>query len=464
MELILLIDFGSTFTKLTAVDLNKEMVVATAKAPTTVDTHIMEGLNAALNIIYHKLAGQKYEIIEKIASSSAAGGLRMSAIGLVPRLTVEAAQTALLSSGAKLVSSYAYEMGLEDIDSLMHSNPDIILLSGGTDGGNRDVIIHNAKRLANSELNVPILMCGNRSVKQEVCDILSKTGKEVIAAENVLPELNRLNIDSVRKIIRDLFINKIIQAKGIDEAMAYADKIMMPTPVAVLNAAKLIAEGTKNETGMGELIVLDIGGATSDVYSIGKGLPINKTSAFMKGIPEPYEKRTVEGDLGVRYNAQTILEKIDIETFVENLNIPKEEIIVWVNKISTCTETLAVTDKEKAIDVHLAYHAARISVSRHVGYIESYQTSTGVVYAQYGKDLTQIKAVIGTGGPLIHITNPYEVLKATLFDPLEPEKLRPQNPAFYLDRTYILYAVGLMSEQRPDLALRIAKKYLQNEC
>ena len=151
MELILLIDFGSTYTKLTAVDPERADIAAAVKAPTTVETDIMDGLNAALDKLERALKGQNYRILEKIASSSAAGGLRMNAIGLVPELTAKAARDAALNSGAKLIGCYSYELTGSDIDEIENGKPDIILLAGGTDGGNKDVIIHNAGMLARSK-------------------------------------------------------------------------------------------------------------------------------------------------------------------------------------------------------------------------------------------------------------------------------------------------------------------------
>lgn len=462
MRLIYLIDFGSTYTKLTAVDIDKAEIAATAKAPTTITSGVMHGLNTALKDLERQLSGQKYEVVEKLASSSAAGGLRMSAIGLVPCITMQAATTALLSSGAKLASCFAYEMLEEDVQDLIESKPDIVLLTGGTDGGNQDTILHNAKMLRDSGLCVPIIMAGNRSARGEVRKLLEDGCKEVIVTENVLPKLDKLNIEPVREVVRNLFIERIIQAKGIDAATQYVEQILMPTPVAVLRAAKLIAGGTEEARGLGELMIVDIGGATTDVHSIATGLPQAATSIFLKGIPEPYDKRTVEGDLGVRYNAKTILEKVGVEIFAANIGIPVQRVLEWVDAISEDVERLAQRDDEKKIDEHLAYQACRLSAQRHAGYLESYFTPTGATFAQYGKDLTEISALIGTGGPLVHQKNAAaRILNASLFDPREPERLRPKHPKIYLDSSYILYAIGLLSEKYPTLALRTAKQYLE---
>lgn len=459
MEIILLIDFGSTYTKLTAVDQAAAEVVATVKAPTTVNTNIMDGLNAALKKLHNELSGKEYTIVEKIASSSAAGGLRMDAIGLVPNLTLMAARSAVLNAGAKLVGCYSYELTQQDVQKIIDGKSDIILLAGGTDGGNRDIVVHNAKMLAASDLSVPVVVSCNRSCSQEVCDILAAEGKEAILTENVLPQLDHLNIEPVRKCIREIFISRIIQAKGIEAATEYVDEIMMPTPIAVLKGAQLYAEGTLNYPGLGELVLVDVGGATTDVHSVATGNP-TKAGMIPKGIPEPYAKRTVEGDMGVRWNAKSIAHEAGMERLVAETGLDRSEIETWLEKVTENPERLPQTEHERIIDKQLAFEAVRISIARHVGYIETHHTLMGVVYALYGKDMSIVRNIIGTGGPLVNSPDPAAVLRAAAFNPEESNILRPLNPVYYVDSKYILYACGLLSERNPDLAMQIMKKYI----
>lgn len=459
MELILLIDFGSTYTKLTAVDINSAQVVVALKAPTTVEADIMIGLNEVIEKLEAALAGEDYTIVEKIASSSAAGGLRMDAIGLVPELTAKAARSAVLNSGAKLVGCYNYELTQGDIEKIEDGKSDIILLAGGTDGGNTSTILHNARALAASQIKAPVVVAGNRTCCDEVCSILVAGGKEALPTENVLPRINELNIEPARRHIREVFIDRIILAKGIDAAAKYVDRTMMPTPVAVLNGAKLLAQGTDETPGIGELILLDIGGATTDVHSIAVGEP-TKPGMIPKGIPEPYAKRTVEGDMGVRWNAHAIISSVGVERFAANIGLTAHEVMQWIDKISKNTQLLAGTDSEKKIDLHLAYQAAKISLKRHAGYIETHHTLLGVVYALFGKDLSTVKNVIGTGGPLVHSTAPDKVLSAARYTASDADVLLPESPRYYLDSKYIMYAGGLLSDSRPELAIKIMKKYL----
>ena len=332
MELVLLIDFGSTYTKVIAIDLDENKVVSWAQASSTVSEDIMIGLGRALSKL--RVDGkpiQDLKIERKIACSSAAGGLQLVSIGLVPSLTVEAATRAALGAGAKVVGTYSYELTREDIARIEEHPCDMILLAGGTDGGDQKTILHNANMLAKIKSNVPIVVAGNRVVSDEVRNILTSTGKNVIITENVLPTLDNINVEPSRSAIREIFMNRIIHAKGIDKAKQYVSDIVMPTPMAVLQGAQLLAEGTKEEAGLGDLVVVDVGGATTDVCSIAAGYP-TQASTLVKGLPEPYAKRTVEGDLGIRYNAKTILEiageKALLEALPSNIgNVDLERII-----------------------------------------------------------------------------------------------------------------------------------------
>ena len=146
MKAVLLIDFGSTYTKVTAADLEEQRLIATAASYTTVQTDINDGLENALKLLEEKTGKIEYEA--RYACSSAAGGLRMIACGLVPELTAEAAKQASLGAGAKIMKVYSYQLTEDDAEEIAELNPDIFLLTGGTDGGNKDVVIDNAKVIA----------------------------------------------------------------------------------------------------------------------------------------------------------------------------------------------------------------------------------------------------------------------------------------------------------------------------
>ncbi len=455
----LFVDFGSTFTKIVLVDLAAETVLGRVQTPSTVETDITVGLKRGLEDIGRILGGPPV-YHHKLASSSAAGGLRMVAIGLVPDLTVEAARRAVLGAGAKVVGVYAYQLTEKEIRELEEAAPDIVLLAGGTDGGDRANVIRNAGCLGRADLGAPIIYAGNKAASDEVREILTACNKEVVITENVMPEIGMLQVEQVRLIIRELFIKRIIDAKGLRNAERFIDSILMPTPTAVLNAANLLATGTAGEPGLGELVVVDIGGATTDVHSISVGAP-TEAGVIQKGLPEPYVKRTVEGDLGMRYNASTIVQAVGKERFLTQTRGIVSNLDQAVEKLVLRPESLPGSEEERALDMELARAAAHLAMERHAGVIEVAYGPMGQFHIQYGKDLRGIKTVIGTGGPLIFGPDPEAVLRETLHSDAKPFSLKPKQPAFYVDRKYMLYAIGLMAEVYPDKALRMAKKYLR---
>jgi uncharacterized protein (TIGR01319 family) len=455
----LLIDFGSTYTKLTAVDLENEEILATAKDITTVQTDIMIGFNKAFETLSEKLKGKDVNYINKFACSSAAGGLKMVAIGLVPELTAEAAKRAALGAGARVLKVYSYELTHKEIDEIKNSKLDIILLAGGTDGGNKDCIIHNAKMLAEADIRLPIVVAGNKVAVDDIEDIFKKSNMYYKVTENVMPKLNVLNVEPAREEIRKIFMEKIVEAKGMKNAESFINGILMPTPAAVLKAARVLSEGSDKEEGIGDIIVIDIGGATTDVHSIADGEP-TKPGVTVRGLEEPFAKRTVEGDLGMRYSALSLWEASGTRRIQKYL-MDKSVDVESECKFRTENINMVPQTKEQIkFDEAMAKVATEIAMERHVGIIESMYTPMGVIYTQVGKDLLQTKYMIGTGGVLVHSNNPGEILKAGMFDKENPTYLKPEHPELLLDKTYILSAMGLLAEDHPDMAVRIMKKYL----
>ena len=461
MDAYLLIDFGSTYTKLTAVDLEKEEIIATAKDITTIEDDIMIGFQKAYSKIEQRLEDTNVNFINKLACSSAAGGLKMIAIGLVPDLTAEAAKRAALGAGARVLKAYSYDLTLTEIEEIKNSNIDIILLAGGTNGGNKECIIHNAKMLADNEVKLPIVVAGNKVASDEIRKIFSEAKMYFSITENVMPSLNVLNVEPAREEIRKVFMEKIIDAKGLRNAEDYVKGILMPTPAAVLKAARLLSEGSDEESGFGDLIIVDIGGATTDVHSMADGEP-TKAGVNVRGLEEPFAKRTVEGDLGMRYSAVSLREASGSRKMRKYLNDTERKIDIDANCKYRAEHVKMVPETEDEIhfDEAMAKVATELSMERHVGTIESTYTPMGAMYTQIGKDLMEVKYMIGTGGVLVHSDNPAEILKAGAFSAENPMYLKPQNAMYYIDKTYILSAMGLLAKDYPDKAVRIMKKYL----
>ena len=448
-----LIDFGSTFTKLVVVDLGREDVIQRYQAPSTVDTDITIGLKQVLAQAQEEIGFKDLPKDSLLACSSAAGGLRMITVGLVPTLSCEAGGRAALGAGAKVIRNFSYELGLFDLVEIEKISPDIILLIGGTDGGNKQVILHNAKMLSNLTHAAPTVIAGNKDARDEIRFIFDSPGRSITFAENVMPEIGTLQVDSCREAIRQIFISHITKAKGIDKAKQIISDVIMPTPAAVLSAAELLAEGVEAEKGLGELVVVDVGGATTDVHSIARGYPTHP-GVMSKGLPEPYAKRTVEGDLGVRYNIDSLLE---IGRLAGTLN---DGYFDEIRARFVEPPKLPENDLEFELDSFLAGIAVEIAVERHCGKIKSAAGPFGEFMIQEGKDLSEVKFVIGTGGPLVFAKDPVKILQRVLFQSDYPYVLKPKGSKLYLDRTYSLYAMGLLSQTEPKKALRIMKKNL----
>jgi uncharacterized protein (TIGR01319 family) len=455
-----LVDFGSTYTKVVAVDLERQNVLARAHHPSTVDTDVTIGLERALSAMRPKvdLASSLH-----LASSSARGGLRMVAIGLVPELTAEAARQAALGAGAKLVGVYSHELTRSDIAEIEFLVPDLLLLAGGTDGGNRSVIEHNAKMLAASRLAAPIIVAGNRTARDAVLDALNAGGKRCYPTENVLPELDQLKVEPVRAVIREAFVRHIVEAKGLDRAMGMVHDIIMPTPAAVMDAAQLLAVGTPDEPGWGDLMVVDVGGATPDVHSVSSAPP--GEGLVPRGLPEPAAKRTVEGDLGVRVSAQSVVaagSRHELRAdLAERLRRPGAH--QRADQLAARTDQLAATRDDEEFDIALGSACVDLAVGRHVGHVKETYSVRGAVRLLYGKDLRRVRALIGVGGVFAYGPNPAGVLRAGLVRDDVPDSLRPEAPELYLDSAYVFYAIGLLAKREPTAALRLLKRTLTRQ-
>jgi len=470
----LTVDFGSTYTKLTAVDTAggatggaaKGAVLGTASAFTTIANDVMLGFQIALSSLRAQIGGFDYD--ELLCCSSAGGGLKMIALGLVPELTAKAAKMAAESAGAKVIRTYAYEISEEEQGEIAAIRPDIILLCGGTDGGNKDVILKNAALICEIPGSFSIIAAGNKSASRELTSIFAPSGKEYVITKNVMPVFGTLDTEPAKKAIQSIFIERIIDAKGLAGVQRLTRHEIIPTPLAVLKGCELLSLGTKQTPGIGEFLAADVGGATTDVYSMAKGAP-SLDKVLLKGLPEPYSKRTVEGDLGMRYSAGFLLDEAGAYIIAEACGpgndvgpITADEVRAWVAKCAAYPETLAPQNsRERAIDEKLAGCAVELAVERHCGVLEQVYTPLGEMYTLTGKDLSEIPRVIGIGGVLKNSAHPAEILRHAVYSMKKAGRMFPKKPAFFLDSRYIFSAMGLVGMHNPELALAIMQQNIQ---
>lgn len=472
----LLYDVGSTYSKVTALATadNSFQLLGGASAPTTV-AGIAEGLAAAKNNLPPSaLAGLSADH-GTLASSSAAGGLRMVAMGYMPRVTAKAAKEVAMNAGARVLEVVSHEEPPDyRLEVLMEIRPDIILLAGGTDSGDGQSMLENARIIVQSKVKAKVIIAGNLVAQPETAKILEEGGVEYVRVGNVMPTIHDLNVRPAREAIHHEFIKQITHAPGLAKLLDMVDDgQVVPTPAAILMGAELLAQGTFSQKGAGGVLVLDIGGATTDVHSVlpeladlrpeEKGLVINndKQASF----------RTVEGNLGLRVSASGIVEAVGPAGVFSRLadSPPTEEeaerLIKYAAFLENNTGHLPQNDWERALEPALAGAALEVALKRHAGYwVKEYNPVLGLAPGTpMGRDLRGVKWVIGVGGFFTHQSpeSGLEVLRGVFKNP--GLSLFPEQPDFRLDSKYLLYAIGLIGRKYPDQALAFAKEYFDME-
>jgi len=176
----------------------------------------------------------------------------------------------------------------------------------------------------------------------------------------------------------------------------------------------------------------------------------------VQGLPEPRVKRTVEGDLGMRHNAATIVDVAGLDAIARDAQLPQPRVGTLLAQLCDDVERLPESVEERALDHALVRAAVRHAVLRHCGTVETVYTVVGPALVQHGKDLSQVAAVVGTGGALVHSPDPRAVLDMALATASAPQALLPRTPKLLLDRHYLLYACGLLSTVEPRAALELA--------
>jgi len=467
----ILFDVGSTFTKTTAIDsLNGELVwLARAQAPTTVKD-INHGLSEALNRLAVALNAEKVVARNIKATSSAAGGLRMVAMGFMPRVTAKAAKEVAMNAGARVLEVMSFEDEPENkLEMLCEIRPDIILLAGGTDGGNQESLVEDAQLIADSKVKAIVVIAGNVSIQPQAEAILQKVGISTVRVANVMPTIHSLNVKPAREAIHEQFIHQITNAKGLGKLMERltVNKVI-PTPGAILLATELLAKGTREEKGIGNLAIVDLGGATTDIHSV---LPyLDELSIEEKGLVVTNEKqlsyRTVEGNLGLRVSAHGIIDAAGEKAILAHVGLENEQIEKSLNDYSMQLEAnpeyLAVSKQDKIFDYAMARTAVEIAFKRHAGYIaQHFDPVMGVVPGTpVGRDLRRIKTVIAVGGifTTLSVEEASQIIKDAMHNP-GISLLPAANIKVIIDKSYLLYAIGLLAEYRSTQALRLAKRH-----
>lgn len=426
---ILTIEVGSTITKVNGFRLLPEQRLehfAQGFAPTSVAAgDVGIGVDQAIADLKTRTA-TPIENPQIFVNSSAAGGLRMTVHGLTHSMTARAAREAALGAGAIIKMVTAGTLSSDDLDEIRAINPNIILLAGGVDYGEKDIILANARSLAGLGLNVPVIYAGNIAIRSQIQKIFDASGMEVMLVDNVFPEVDVLNIEPVRVLIHEVFNRHIIHAPGMSRLAELTHHPILPTPGAVLRGAELFAEA------LGDCLIFDVGGATTDVHSVTDG---SLEWAGRLTEPEPRAKRTVEGDLGVFINAGNIMA------------LAKDP--VWEARMPDL-QAMPHTEQQMELTHWLCTRAVETAIRRHAGVVTDLYTPTGKRQIVKGKDLTTIQWLVGTGGALTRIPGGAEILRGICKG--AGKYLLPSPDArILIDRDYRFSALGTLAHEHPEI-------------
>lgn len=459
--IIVSIDIGSTWTKGAAFTLVDSEIVLLRRAarPTSV-----KNLADAFFQVLDELADQA-DAVERVRggdirlsySSSAKGGLAVAALGLVPEITLETAKVAAYSAGAKLTRVLSYRLTRADILALEQDPPDILLFAGGTDGGNCDYVLANARALANSTLSCSMVYAGNRAARDEVSDLLA--AKDFIAVDNVLPEMDSPHPEPARDAMRAIFLSRIVKGKGLDLIVERSGVNPLPTPYAMHEFARQIRQHVPSWE---EFILLDMGGATTDVYSAHRESPSSGT--VLRGLPEPEVKRTVEGDLGMRVSASAALDSGQalMAAALDKQPPRMAEFAAYVEQVSRAPEHVPEDAQGRAFDAILAGACVAHACARHAGRRHEVATADGLVQVQFGRDLSQVSRVIGSGGWLSRVDSfdPRPWLAQMRLDARGKDILVPTRVDYYRDQDYLFPLLANVAQDMPEAAARAGVRAL----
>jgi len=459
-----IIDIGSTYTKQRLI--SNCNLIASCQSPTTID-NVFDGILKGKDKFIKDIGENDFVAKNTLASSSAGGGLRMVAMGYMARVTSKAAKEVAMNSGAKILEILSHNDSNEyRLEILREIDPDIILLAGGTDYGDESSIIENAGIIIKSKVKSFVVVAGNISAQDEISEILTSGDIGYKIVPNIMPNIHTLEVDKAREAIHKEFIKQIIKAKGLNEILnVISNDIIIPTPGAVLRGAELLAKGTMQEDGLGEIVVIDLGGATTDIHSI---MPMfeklsNEELGLIVSNDKQISYRTVEGNIGLRISATGILSYINPKGYLAKKSLESKDdlkrFIEYCRSLEKDPERLPKTEYESTFDSIIAEACVEIAIKRHAGYIsKTADPVLGIVPGMpVGRDLRRVKKIVAVGGIFAHssIERSKEIVKNALEN--RGVSLLPENFEIIIDKSYLLYAVGVIDSVDKEYAFQILK-------
>lgn len=463
-DLAVCVDFGSTFTKAALVDLAEGRIVASASHPTTIPVpgqggDVLDGFAACLRDLTY--ADPRAAGAQVLACSSAGGGLRIAVVGNEELVTAEAGRRVALSSGGKVVAVLAARDGL-DGEALHASKPDVVLLTGGTDGGNEEVLLKAAEALRNLAWSGPVVVAGNVDVRGRITALFADAGIPHVLADNVVPRIGVLAPDSARAAIREMFLAHVIGGKHLSASDDFAAMVRGATPDVVLTGVELLARGLDpDHPGVGDVVVVDVGGATTDVHSVVEVDPengsVDSSGLAREVVATTPVTRTVEGDLGMRWSAVSTVEEATAAGLVE-----PGSLAVAAQRRHDDPGFLPADASETAYDEQLAASATGLALRRHAGRSRVVLSPEGRVVERTGKDLREVDLVVCSGGVFRNGSEGVEhrVLEGSTGEVSGGWQL-PRDPRVVVDSDYVLAAAGLLAGAHPEAAYRLVRTLWQ---
>jgi MutL-like protein len=427
------VDIGSTYTKAALVALPTGELLGTGQAPTTLDD-VVRGVLAATS---------GWPDAPVLACSSAGGGLRLAVVGYEELISAEAGHRAALSAGARVVHVAAGRLDSSGLVALAAAEPDVVLLVGGTDGGESSVLRHNAAALARSGRPVPVVLAGNAAVREEVAAVLRDGGLPVTVTDNVLPDIGRLVPEPARAAIRAVFLEHVIGGSRLSTDPRLRTWVRGVTPDAVLQGVAVLA-GLRAAQPAPGVVVVDVGGATTDVYSVPRP-DAEQVELGREAVGVPALRRTVEGDLGVAASVDDLLAAAASEgvqgdpSSTSSLSLPT---VVGRDRLSEGVPALALGEA-----------AATVALRRHL--------RAEAAYGPGGAGARGAGLVVLSGGVFRHADPPaVDAVVARIAADRGGAAGVLADAAVVVDRRYVLAAAGLLSADHPDAAAGLARTLL----
>ncbi|MCP5006299.1 MAG: methylaspartate mutase [Planctomycetes bacterium] len=472
-NVIVATDCGSTTTKAILIEKkgNEYRQTFRGEAPTTVESPFEDVTRGVLNSFaeLEELSGRKLLDGEKliipannntgvdmyISTSSAGGGLQMMVAGAVKTMTAQSAQKAALGAGAivmDVIASNDKRLPHEKIERIRYLRPDMILLSGGTDGGTVTHVVELAEYIAaanprprlGTTFQLPVIYAGNKEAKGRIREVLeSKTALRI--TDNLRPVLERENLNPARKEIQNLFLEHVMaHAPGYNKLMSWTSAPIMPTPGAVGEIMQAIAR--KDHINV---VGVDIGGATTDVFSVFDGI----------------FNRTVSANYGMSYSISNVVAETGIENIMKWLSFEADEEDVRnriKNKMIRPT-TIPQLLEDLKIEHAIAREALRLAFEQHKSLAVSLRgVQRGRDISETFKqtadeetliDMNKLNLIVGSGGVLSHAPNRSQAMMM-MIDAFQPQGIT----MIAVDSIFMMPHLGVLSTINEQAATEVFEK------